>query len=110
MVKHTGSSPNYRNSAAELFTCLPAHVDEVVLDFSGVEFVSRGFADELHKERLAVQTQRNVRVVLENLNEEVQRMLSAVARTQNMKERDTMDLPVIRVSSVSELENLLLGS
>lgn len=110
VMDRVGTSPNYRNSAADLFHAIHGQVAEVVLDFAGVEFISRGFADELHKERLRYQAERNARVVLENVNEEVQRMLSAVARTQNAKERGEVDVPVIRISSVTELENLLLGS
>ncbi|MCO6481275.1 MAG: DUF4325 domain-containing protein [Flavobacteriales bacterium] len=104
-----GSNPNYRNSADVLFASVPAYTEEVVLDFSGVEFISRGFADELHKARIRFQDERNLPVVLEQLNEEVQHMLSAVARTQNGSTPLRVDIPVIRVNSVDELDRMLLG-
>ena len=104
-----GSNPNYRNSADVLFTEVPATTEELVLDFSEVEFISRGFADEFHKARLRFQTERNVPVVLEQVNEAVQEMLSAVARTQEGSSPLRVDIPVIRVNSVDELERMLLG-
>ncbi|MCB0768586.1 MAG: hypothetical protein KDB95_15360 [Flavobacteriales bacterium] len=104
-----GSNPNYRNSADVLFTEVPATTEELVLDFSEVEFISRGFADEFHKARLRFQTERNVPVVLEQVNEAVQEMLSAVARTQEGSTPLRVDFPVIRVNSVDELERMLLG-
>lgn len=104
-----GSNPNYRNSAEVLFAAVPANASEVVLDFSGVEFISRGFADELHKTRLRFQSERNVPVVLDHVNEAVQEMLSAVARTQEGNATLRVDIPVIRVNSIDELERMLLG-
>lgn len=109
VVDLVGHSPNYRNSASALFAGISPHMEEIVLDFSNVEFISRGFADELHKERLRVQKASNVHVVLENVNEEVQQMLNTVTRTQRGTNRGEVKLPVIRISSVSQLENLLLG-
>jgi hypothetical protein len=108
--KNAGANPNFRNSASELFAAVVPGIQEVVLDFAGVEFISRGFADELHKERIKWQEEKHARVVLENVNEEIARMLAAVARTQGVAERSMVDLPVIRVNSVKELEDLLLGS
>jgi len=104
-----GSDPNYRNSADVLFTSVPSTVEELVLDFSGVEFISRGFADELHKARLRFQTERKVPVILEHVNDALQQMLSVVARTQEGKTSLRVDIPVIRVNSVDELERMLLG-
>ena len=104
-----GSDPNYRNSADVLFHAVPATTEELVLDFNGVEFISRGFADEFHKARLRFQAERNVPVILEQVNEAVQDMLSAVARTQEGSTPLRVDIPVIRVNSVDELERMLLG-
>jgi anti-anti-sigma regulatory factor len=104
-----GSNPNYRNSADILFEAISGDIAELVLDFSGVEFISRGFADELHKARLRFQAERNVPVVLEQVNEAVQEMLSVVARTQEGSTPLRVDIPVIRVNSVNELERMLLG-
>ncbi|MCU0318449.1 MAG: STAS-like domain-containing protein [Flavobacteriales bacterium] len=104
-----GTDPNYRNSAEVLFFEVPANSKELVLDFSGVEFISRGFADELHKARLRFQQERNIPVIIEQVNEAVQEMLSAVARTQEGSTPLRVDIPVIRVNSVDELERMLLG-
>jgi hypothetical protein len=104
-----GSNPNYRNSADLLFASVPSSVEELVLDFSDVEFISRGFADEFHKARLRFQAERKVPVVLEQVNDAIQQMLSAVSRTQEGKTPLRVDIPVIRVNSVVELERMLLG-
>lgn len=107
--KLVGHSPNYRNSADVLFATVAPGVTEVVLDFTGVEFISRGFADQLHKERLRVQEALKLQVVLENVSEDVRQMMAAVARTQDSAPGELVDVPVIRVNDAREFERLLQG-
>ena len=80
----------------------------VVLDFAGVEFISRGFADQLHKERLAFQERCGVHVVFDNTGEDVQRMMQAVALTQGGTVRSPLTIPIIRVKDVAELQRMLM--
>mgnify|MGYP001170080473 CR=1 FL=1 len=104
-----GHSPNYRNSASVLFAELEPGLAEVILDFAGVDFISRGFADQLHKERLRVQAGSKVQVLLENVSEDVRLMMAAVAKTQEHTELRKVDIPVVRVKDATEFERLLQG-
>ncbi len=104
-----GPNPNYRDSADSLFEGIPTCTEEVVLDFDGVEFISRGFADQLHKARLRFQSEQQVHVVLEHANEEVLAMLAAVSRTQQGRSTRQLDIPVVRIGSMKELERMFMG-
>lgn len=104
-----GANPNYRDSADRLFTGIAATADEVVLDFYGVEFISRGFADQLHKAKLRFQVEHRSRVILEHANEEVLAMLAAVSRTQEGRSTRQQYIPVVRIGSMKELERMLMG-
>jgi hypothetical protein len=104
-----GHSPNYRHGAVTLFSSVLPGVAEVVLDFAGVDFISRGFADELHKERLRVQDEFKLQVVLENVSEDVRLMMAAVARTQEGSALAQVDIPVIRLNDLREFERMLQG-
>jgi len=103
-----GANPGYRDSAARLFVDIEDSVCEVVLDFSDVVFISRGFADELHQVRQRFQTDRGLTVTDENANEEVMSMLNAVSRTQNGQVRTNGSLSPIPISGTQGLEDLLL--
>ncbi len=107
--KYVGTAPNYRNSAAELFRHVKCGMREVVLDFSEVEFISRGFADQLHKERLEFQNHCSTQVFIENANVEVQEMMRAVALTQSAIHRERVEIPIFRVKDKEELERMFLA-
>lgn len=104
-----GANPGYRDSAVLLFADIDAAACEVVLDFSDVLFISRGFADELHQARLRFQTERSLPVTIENANGAIRELLSAVSRTQENLSRHNTVAPLVRVSSIQGLEDLLLG-
>lgn len=82
---------------------------QVDLDFSDVEYISRSFADQFHadKIKLAVEQQKNI--IVTNANEEVIKMLQAVARTQNKTYKEYSDIPVYKYSNWTQLENFLLS-
>jgi hypothetical protein len=103
-----GANPNYRNSACDLFTGVPAGPDELVVDFAGVVFISRGFADQFHKERMAFHERNGAHVVIENANDDVHLMLQAVSVTQEVVSRSPLSIPIIRVKNAKELEELML--
>ena len=110
VLKCVGASPGFRDSAALLFEHVVEGNCEVVLNFEGVTFISRGFADELHQVRKRFQTERAIPVTIEHANGEVMAMLEAVARTQNGVVRPKTVSKVIRVSDTQGLEDLLLSS
>ena len=104
-----GANPGYRDSAVLLFADIDAAACEVVLDFSDVMFISRGFADELHQARLRFQSERGLPVTIENANSEIRELLNAVSRTQEDKKRQSTSAPLVRVNGIQSLEDLLLG-
>lgn len=106
--KRVGENPNYRNSASELFTGVLGGPDELVVDFCGVDFISRGFADQFHKERLAWQERNGIQVRIENASEDVQQMLQVVSNTQVGVHLEAMAIPIIPVANVEELKRLML--
>ena len=109
-VLHTvGASPGFRDSAALLFADIDDAVCEVVLDFTEVTFISRGFADELHQVRQLFQAERGLTVTVEHANEEIMAMLGAVSRTQHGRSASHAPTPLIHISGAQGLEDLLLG-
>jgi len=78
-------------------------------DFNDIEFMSRSFADQFHKEVDAIQ-KNNVSVIeISNANEEIINMLKTVARTQNKTKRDFIKLPVFKYSDSNMLSDYLLS-
>lgn len=82
---------------------------QVELDFLGVQYISRSFADQFHtgKMELAVVSQKTIVVV--NASESVVNMLQTVAKTQNKTYRTESSLPVLKYTDWQQLENFLLS-
>jgi hypothetical protein len=82
-------------------------LDSVEFDFSNVEFISRSFADQFHKEKTKLANSKSISIL--NASEEVLRMLSTVANTQNAIYREYKKLPVFKFSDTSLLSDYLLS-
>ncbi|MBK1442808.1 DUF4325 domain-containing protein, partial [Parapedobacter sp. ISTM3] len=54
---------------------------QIVLDFWGIEFISRSFADQLYKE-LYLHDKESFDIVIKNADATITRMLDAVSKTQ----------------------------
>lgn len=83
--------------------------DKVDIDFSGVEFISRSFADQFHTDTLALAERTNKSIIITNANEPVINMLQAVAKTQDKARRHYSKIPVYKYSSRSSLERFLIS-
>jgi len=79
------------------------------LDFSSVEFMSRSFADQLHKEKLRVHRDTRSEIIITNASREVADMLNSVAKTQSATIRTKEDIPVFRFSDAKVLTEYLLS-
>lgn len=94
----------YRSSVAPFFRKISLlESDRVIVDFSGVEFMSRSFADEY----LVAKTQSKKRIRDQNVPEEVRRMLSGVSNMMTPARHLTAissDREVFRVGPVKSLE------
>ncbi len=104
-----GETVNTRGALSTLLSKIQLQEKStLVVDFSDVEFISRAFADELVKKREEWQ-QKGIKVILQNVGENVLNMLNAVARTQQAKKRNTEEVQVIHYSELSALDDFLLS-
>lgn len=94
-----GETLNTRDSATLLFTIIQhEEANNVVFDFSHVEFMSRSFADQFHKERMKLKEKIGLFIQIKNASDSVRKMLVTVESTQNKKNRFYKELPVFTFS------------
>lgn len=74
--------------------------DECVLDFEGVTFISRSFADELISMKDAIS--RTIK--FNNLNDELNTLMQIVERGRNSKFRPEESGPIIVLNTMHDLE------
>ena len=110
VIKELNSILNTREAATYLLNIIREEdVKFVVFDFSGIEFMSRSFADQFHKESNDIQKKNYLAIQITNANEEIINILQTVARTQNKKERNFIKLPVYNYSDPEMLSDYLLS-
>lgn len=77
-----------REAASELINQLQSYqCTHINLDFSGITYISRSFADQFHKEKLKTWNTKNLEIVVVNAEEDVLNMLFTVAKTQEASSR-----------------------
>jgi hypothetical protein len=81
--------------------------NNVELDFTDVEFMSRSFADQFIKEQFQIQKEFNISIQIINANEEIIKILSIVSRTQDKKDREFFSIPVYKFSNSKLLSDYL---
>jgi anti-anti-sigma regulatory factor len=82
-----GTTLNSREANYEVFKSIDlSNVTKIHIDFSGVEFMSRSFADEFFKFRKLLENEKEIRFIMVNLNLEISKILQAVEKT-NRKDR-----------------------
>lgn len=105
-----GTFLNTRESAiglSKLITGLAS--SNIDIDFKNVEFMSRSFADQFYKERQKLREEKGISIFLINADEEIERILEAVSRTQDKQDRKFNDIQVIRFTDVKDVSNFLLS-
>ena len=109
--KQFGNSLSSRNSIDNLFCQLneSACINKAILDFEGIDFISRASADQLIKIQNDIFQKKNIVVELRNLNNDSCKMIQIVAGTQNKKDRTKNLLPVYNITNFEFLERLLLS-
>lgn len=70
------------------------------LDFAGVEFISRSFADEL----LSLRDSKDRLIKIINLYGEAQSMLEIVSSARNQSIRETLNSNVVKLKSIDEVK------
>jgi len=102
-----GTSLNTREAATGLCKVVKSqNTTTVEIDLAGVEFMSRSFADQFYKEREQLR-KNGVSVFLINADEEIEKILEVVARTQNKRERSYNEILVSRFSDMGDVSKLL---
>lgn len=79
----------------------------IELDFSNIEFISRSFADQLHKEKIELWEANEKKVNVSNACEAVFQMLQAVSKTQNKPDRVIPDIEVLHFNDRKSLKAFL---
>lgn len=104
-----GETLNTRDGATNLFESVKEfNAINVVFDFSKIEFMSRSFADQFHKERMILKEQNGLVIQIKDASETVRKMLITVESTQNKRNRFYMELPVFSFSE-DKLSDYLLS-
>lgn len=111
MVKDVlGETIHTREASHALLSLVSENAcDNIELDFTGVKYISRSFADQFHSDKIELATKKPLIIIVTNAGEEVISMLQAVARTQSKFYREHASLPVYRYSTWDQLENFLLS-
>lgn len=82
----------------------------IKLDFSSIEFMSRSFADQFHKERLAFQAKTNCLIELKNADIQIVEILHAVSNTQKSRSSiDNSNISILTFSNPEQLEEYMFA-
>lgn len=104
-----GTAIHTREAAISLLKVVENDMcDQVDLDFTNVEFISRSFADQFHADKISLSDKTGKSIIVTNANESVINMLQAVSKTQNKVVRHFANVPVYKYSDRNNLEQFLL--
>lgn len=95
-----------RVSARDISTAIRnLNEKDIALDFSGVEFATRSFMDELYNE-IQKSKADGFNVTMENMSGDLKTMYGAVSKTQKSGVKKVTMKPYSRPSSIAELEQI----
>ena len=79
LKKEIGADLGSRQKIEKLFKNIEPHVSMVIMNFEGIEFIGRGFAQEyLNRKHLA-----SFEVVEKNMPEDIQKMYEIILKINN---------------------------
>lgn len=81
---------------------------QIELDFSGIEFMSRSFADQFHKE-LYLSESDAFEIVIKNAHASIIRMLDAVSKTQTKRKAVRKTHQVISYNDLKQMESFVMS-
>jgi predicted Zn-dependent peptidase len=97
-----------REQATRLFTYFSSVYPRVKhVSFSGVEFISRSFADQFYKENVLFSKDKSF-LTITDLNDDVKKMLEAVSRTQQPSVVAPEEVKAIKVIYIRNHEDFKL--
>jgi len=82
---------------------------QIELDFTGVDFISRSFADQFHKEKMRLWQTASKEVEIVNACDNVLEMLKAVSKTQDEPKDNSRQFAYIDVGSRPAVKRFLLS-
>ncbi len=82
---------------------------QIELDFSGIEFMSRSFADQFHKE-LCLRDEDAFEIVIKNADAAIIRMLDAVSKTQTKRKAVKKTHQVVSFNDLKQMESFVMSS
>lgn len=102
------SSLDTRDEVEALFAEVKtATSNKVIFDFAGIEFISRSFADEFHKQKMKLAKELNMQFEVANADLSVIEMLQAVSHTQHKVKREESRFMVYSFKDTASLFNYL---
>jgi anti-anti-sigma regulatory factor len=105
-----GKLLNTREAATLLLDVVRESKCSVIeLDFTSVEFMSRSFADQFHKDKIEFQNKLNVSIDIVNTNEEIINILQTVSRTQVKSIREFAEVQIFKFSNTQLISDYLLS-
>lgn len=108
-----GTELHTRDQADQLFSALQNQwpcCSTFILDLADVSYMSRSFADQFHKLKMAWASKDGIQFEIHNASQQVLDILRAVATTQRVHMRKADDtIPVYSYSSQQQLMRLLQG-
>ncbi len=107
-----GSTLNSREATYDVFKGIEFNkINFIQLDFNGVEFMSRSFADEFFKYRRTLEAEKNIRIDFVNINKEISIILQAVSNsnTDGLLNRKSSNFNHIQFTTQEALSNYLLA-
>jgi hypothetical protein len=107
---HLGTILNSREAATSLLDIIRANKCSVTeVDFTSVEFMSRSFADQFHKEKIILQRDCNSVIEVVNADEVIVNILRTVSRTQSKSDREFSTVQIFSFSNSNLLQEHLLS-
>jgi hypothetical protein len=102
-----GSDLFSRSRASQLLSNVDINTDEVTLDFTGVNFISRSFADELCN---IIEDNKHLKISLSGQNSEVDIMLSRVREGRAQERKRGIARPrMYEFNNMESLSSFLLN-
>lgn len=102
---YTREAAHFVLKAAAVYPC-----DQVELDFSGIDFIGRSFADEFHFQKLRMITEWHKDIIVTNAAPLVLQILNSVARTQHATvARQPSPIPVLKFATQRDLNSYLVS-
>lgn len=101
-----GKTLDSRDEATKLFERLRDYCTQcgnIELDFSEVDFMSRSFADQFHKEKLEWAKNNDLVILIKDAPDQVIEILQAVSKTQKSKIYKMANTPVYSYSQNDSL-------